>query len=268
MPSGESTGWYLPEVAHPYYALREGGYAVDFASTRGGSAPVDPASLTAYLDKDEESTKFWHDASLRASLNATADVHGVDLGRYGLVFLAGGNGPMWDIAPDVKLGQMLSGYLARGGYVGAVCHGPAGLLHVKDVATDAPLLRGLPVTCFTNEEEAVVGMDGKVPFLLESRLREAGASFTSTGSFSCHVVPVPAKRIVTGQNPNSARPCAAALVAMAAGGNPAAVAAAAEDGDYIAAKLPPAGPMPRATVISGETLATTTARALDTFAMK
>lgn len=267
MPTGESTGWYLPEVAHPYYALREGGYAVEFASTRGGSAPVDPASLTAYLDKDEESTKFWHDTGVRAALNATADVHALDLRTYGVVFLAGGHGPMWDIANDARLGKVLSAYLAGGGYVGAVCHGPAGLLHVTD-AGGAPLLRGLPVTCFTNEEESVVGMADKVPFLLESRLRQAGAAFSATGGFSCHVVPATERRIVTGQNPNSARPCAAALVAMAAGGNPAAVAAAAEDGDYIASKLPPAGPMPRATVISGETLATTTARALDTFAMK
>src|SRR4051794_17226057 len=42
--TGKATGYYLPEVSHPYVALREAGFAVDFASPRGGEAPMDPAS--------------------------------------------------------------------------------------------------------------------------------------------------------------------------------------------------------------------------------
>lgn len=34
------TGWYLPEAAHPYYALRDRGIQVDFVSEKGGRPPV------------------------------------------------------------------------------------------------------------------------------------------------------------------------------------------------------------------------------------
>ena len=34
------TGWYLPEAAHPYLALTEKGYDVDFVSPKGGAAPM------------------------------------------------------------------------------------------------------------------------------------------------------------------------------------------------------------------------------------
>lgn len=34
------TGWYLPEVAHPYEVFKDAGIEVTFVSPRGGKAPV------------------------------------------------------------------------------------------------------------------------------------------------------------------------------------------------------------------------------------
>lgn len=39
--TGRKTGFYLPEVAHPYKVLSEKGFAVDMASPKGGAAPID-----------------------------------------------------------------------------------------------------------------------------------------------------------------------------------------------------------------------------------
>ena len=36
----KKTGWYLPEVAHPYHVFTEAGYGVDFMSPKGGKAPM------------------------------------------------------------------------------------------------------------------------------------------------------------------------------------------------------------------------------------
>ena len=112
--------------------------------------------------------------------------------------------------------------------------------------------------------------DKQLPFMLETRLKELGARVTGTGGFSCHVVTSPEAHLVTGQNPNSARPCAQALITLAEGKNPAAITQAAESGDYATKQLPAVGAMKQAAVISGETLGapTTTSRALDQFAMK
>ena len=38
--TGKKTGWYLPEVAHPYDVFTKAGFEVDFMSPKGGSAPM------------------------------------------------------------------------------------------------------------------------------------------------------------------------------------------------------------------------------------
>lgn len=46
--SDHPTGWYLPELAHPYYILKEAGYELVAASPKGGEAPLDQASVDAF----------------------------------------------------------------------------------------------------------------------------------------------------------------------------------------------------------------------------
>lgn len=38
--TGKPTGWYLPEVAHPYHEFKKNGISVTFLSPAGGKAPV------------------------------------------------------------------------------------------------------------------------------------------------------------------------------------------------------------------------------------
>merc|ERR1711907_662549 len=71
-PDGSSTGWYLPEGAHPYWKFVEAGWTVKWASIAGGVAPCDPGSVEASKE-DEESMKFWNDEDLKSStVNVTA----------------------------------------------------------------------------------------------------------------------------------------------------------------------------------------------------
>jgi hypothetical protein len=39
--TGESTGYYLAEVSHPWKVLNDAGYEIDFVSPKGGKPPVD-----------------------------------------------------------------------------------------------------------------------------------------------------------------------------------------------------------------------------------
>jgi putative intracellular protease/amidase len=89
----------------------------------------------------------------------------------------------------------------RGGVIGAVCHGPAGLVNAKR-ADGEPLVAGLRVNSFTDAEEAAVGLTNAMPFLLESQLRQLGAKFEGAPNFTAKVVRD--GRLVTGQNPMSA----------------------------------------------------------------
>ena len=38
--TGKKTGWYLPEVAHPYYVFKEAGYEMEACSPNGGKCPM------------------------------------------------------------------------------------------------------------------------------------------------------------------------------------------------------------------------------------
>ena len=58
--------------------------------------------------------------------------------------------------------------------VGAVCHGPSGLLQAKETNGD-PLVHNKRVNSFTNRETQQIELIGVEPFLLETRLRDAGA---------------------------------------------------------------------------------------------
>ena len=53
---GKSTGWYLPEFAHPYYVLASHA-EVAVASPAGGAAPLDPSSVEMFK-ADEECQRF------------------------------------------------------------------------------------------------------------------------------------------------------------------------------------------------------------------
>ena len=96
-----------------------------------------------------------------------------------------------------------------GGIVGAVCHGPAGLINVK-LSNGKALVDGKTVTSFTNEEEAASGLTETVPFLLETALKEKGAKFMSVKTWGCNVEV--SDRVFTGQNPASAAKVAKEIV--------------------------------------------------------
>src|SRR5690349_25160470 len=44
--TGQPTGYYLSEVAHPWDVLVKAGYQIDFVSPQGGKAPVEGFDLT------------------------------------------------------------------------------------------------------------------------------------------------------------------------------------------------------------------------------
>ncbi len=204
--TGEPTGFYLSEAAHPWVTFRNAGYGVTLASPLGGPAPIDPRSLA---DPDEEGLAFLERFAEGEVVNSTVPLSRIDPEDYAAIFFAGGHGTMWDFAESASVKRAAEGVYAHGGAVGAVCHGPAALLNLR--ASDGVyLLEGRGATGFTNAEEDAVELSDAMPFLLETRMRERGASFTSAGNFEPWVVVD--GRLVTGQNPASARGAAEAVV--------------------------------------------------------
>lgn len=204
--TGNPTGFYLSEAAHPWEVFTKAGYEVVLASPEGGRAPVDPKSL----DLEDETNAAFHERFVQdgavPGTVALADVEPVD---HAAVFFAGGHGTMWDFPDHPEVDRVGEAVHARGGVVGAVCHGPAALVGMKGVDGE-PLVKGLAVTGFTNSEEEAVELTEAMPFLLETRLRELGARFDGAADFAANVAV--GERVVTGQNPASAEAAARAVV--------------------------------------------------------
>jgi len=206
--TGRRTGYYLDEVAAPYYAFTDKGFTVDIASPAGGPAPVDPGSLTAADEASSAAARFAKDAFAQDAVAQTLVLSEVDASSYEAVFVAGGHGVMWDLADDEALAAVVADVDARGGVIASVCHGAAGLVSARG-ADGRPLVAGRRIASFTDAEEVANGLAEVVPFLLESRLRALGADLVTAPLWADNAVRD--GNWVTGQNPASAH-SAAALV--------------------------------------------------------
>ncbi|MGQ7366351.1 type 1 glutamine amidotransferase domain-containing protein [Streptococcus suis] len=201
------TGLWLSELTHFYDELVKVGYEADFVSPKGGYVPLDPHSLTMMDDVDRT---YYRNATFRnRALGQTLRPEEVKATDYELIYYTGGHGGMWDFPESVEIAELASQIYQNGGLVTAVCHGVAGLLPIKDEAGQ-PLIAGKVVTGFTNQEEELNGTADLVPFLTETALREKGAKVEIGTAFS----PVVRQddRILTGQNPQSARALGQAVV--------------------------------------------------------
>lgn len=195
--TGQPTGYYLAEVAHPWHVLHTAGYDIDFVSPKGGKAPVDGFNLEDPINK-----MFWDNKIYRAKIENTMKPSEVDVTKYSAIFYAGGHGTMWDFADNTELAEIARKIYEANGIVSAVCHGPAGLINIK-LSNGKYLVDGKKINAFTNEEETAVKLENVVPFLLETKLKDRGAVFEKSGLWQKHVTVD--SRVVTGQNPASAQ---------------------------------------------------------------
>ncbi len=202
------SGFYLSEVTHPHKVLTDAGYSIDFVSPKGGKPPVDGLDLD-----DPVNAAFWTTPELRKATETTKRPSQVDPDAYVAIFYAGGHATMWDFPDNAALAAIASRIYERGGIVSAVCHGPAGLVNIK-LSNGPYLVDGKDVSAFTNEEERAVGLYDTVPFLLADTLEKRGAKHLPAPNFQPKVVV--SERLVTGQNPASAKGVAEAMLPLLA----------------------------------------------------
>ena len=194
--TGRKTGFWLEELAAPYYAFHDAGATLTLASPRGGQPPLDPKSDEP--DAQTEATRrFQSDADAMKALANTRKLSEVAIGEFDAVFYPGGHGPLW----AVRAGKP----------VGAVCHAPGVLRHAEGV-DGKPLVAGKRVTGFSNSEEEAVGLTEVVPFLVEDVLKANGGHYSQGADWASHVQTD--GLLVTGQNPASSADAAKALLSL------------------------------------------------------
>jgi putative intracellular protease/amidase len=206
--TGRKTGFWLEELAAPYYVFKDAGVELVLASPKGGQPPLDPKSNEPGF-QTELTHRFEADAAAKAQLAATVRLDSVKQEDYDTVFYPGGHGPMWDLAEDPNSIKLLESFVGAGKHVALVCHAPGVLRHVKS-PDGRPLVEGKTVTGFTNGEEAAVGLTEVVPFLVENELLSLGAVFCKVKDWGVYTVTD--GQLITGQNPASSGPAAKVLL--------------------------------------------------------
>lgn len=205
--TNRATGVWFSEATHFHDVMRENGIAVDYVSPTGGYVPLDPGSLT---EIDDLNWRYYGDADYRQqALAHSLRPDQVNPADYNVIYYAGGHGVMWDFPESTAIAQIAQTIYQNGGLITAVCHGVVGLLAVKNPDGTA-FINGKPLTGFTNEEEALNQLTDKVPFLAEDALKKAGAQYSKAAAFTENVVV--ADRLITGQNPQSAKGIGLAVI--------------------------------------------------------
>ncbi|MEU6224485.1 type 1 glutamine amidotransferase domain-containing protein [Streptomyces sp. NPDC047042] len=206
---GYRTGLWLGELTHFYDVAEEAGFEVTIASIEGGPVPLDPESLAHNVLSDLGTDKRYTDRAFMDKLKQTISVSQAEVDDYDAIYLTGGHGVMFDFHQSSTLEALIARFYETGRIVSAVCHGPCGLLDVT-LSNGEPLVKGKNVTGFSWREEELAQRADAVPYSLEDRLKELGASYSKAEKpFDTYVVED--SRLITGQNPGSARAVAEAV---------------------------------------------------------
>ncbi|MCX2733826.1 type 1 glutamine amidotransferase domain-containing protein [Saccharopolyspora sp. NFXS83] len=208
--SSYPTGYWAEELAAPHEKFAAAGHAVDFASPGGVLQPLDRHSADPEIAGADCARHVAHAATALRDFGSPLPLDEVDIDEYAAVLLPGGHGPVVDLHQDQDLGRLLIRADDTGKLIGAVCHGPAGLLSAVDAAGDWRFANRR-MAAFTDEEEQLFGTAEGAPWLLAARLRERGAKHESGPAYAAHTVRD--GNLFTGQNPASSGPLADDMLA-------------------------------------------------------
>jgi len=207
----EPTGLWLSELTHAWDVFEARGCEQRLVSPQGGVSPLEPRALKWPLL--DASAKAWlADAGRMALLSSTARPDEIEPADYDAIYFTGGHAVMWDFPDDEGLQGITRAIWERGGIVSSVCHGYCGLLNTR-LSDGMLLVAGKRVTGFSWAEEVLAGVAGKIPYNAEAEMKRRGARYEKALlPFVSHALAD--GRLVTGQNPFSAKATAEKVAAL------------------------------------------------------
>ena len=210
----EPTGLWLSELTHAWKVFEEAGFEQQIVSPLGGQSPLEPRSLK-FPNVDRSAKKWLADPTRMELLAKTMAPADVNAGDFEAIYFTGGHAVMWDFPDSEGLQKIAREIWENGGVVSSVCHGYCGLLNIR-LSDESLLVEGRKLTGFAWAEEVLARVDKLVPYNAEAVMKERGAVYEKG------VLPFTPKvvvdgRLVTGQNPQSAKVTAKAVVEVLRG---------------------------------------------------
>jgi putative intracellular protease/amidase len=207
----EPTGLWLSELTHAHDVFAAKGFEQRIVSPKGGVSPLEPRALKWPL-RDASARAWLNEPARMALLSSTAHPDEINPADFDVIYFTGGHGVMWDFPDSEGLQRITRDIWEHGGIVSSVCHGYCGLLNTR-VSDGSLLVAGKHLTGFAWSEEVLAGVTKKVPYNAEDEMKARGALYEKALlPFVSYVVAD--GRLVTGQNPSSAKATAEKVVSL------------------------------------------------------
>lgn len=207
------TGLWLSELTHAWHVFEEHGFEQTIVSPNGGLSPLEPRALK--FPNYDRTAKAWRaDPEKTALLEHTLRPDQIDSSEFDAIYFTGGHAVMYDFPDSEGLQRITREIWEQGGIVSSVCHGYCGLLNTR-LSDGSLLIEGRRMTGFSWREEELARVDELVPYNAEQMAKDRGALYEKARiPFVSNAVVD--GRLVTGQNPGSAKETATRVAALLA----------------------------------------------------
>ena len=201
------TGNHFGEIVSVYDIFKKKGYAVDFVSPEGGAVALAYINMSDPLQK-----KYIYDHHFMDQLEHTNTPGEIEAAGYTAIYYPGGGAAMFGVPENEEIQQIAMDIYNAKGVVSAVCHGTAGIVHLKK-ADGKYLVSGKAVNGYPEEHENQNAAYFKeFPFLIKKTVEDHGGHFNYSERGQPHMEV--AGRLVTGQNPASTKMLAGKVVEL------------------------------------------------------
>ena len=200
------TGVSFAEIVNAYDEFVTAGYSVDFVSPDGGALPL------AYINTSEPiHKKYLYNADFMYAIGNTLTPTQIKPENYRAVHYVGGTNAMYGVADNTALQRIsMEIYEQHNGIISAVCHGTAGIAHLRLQNGDY-LVKDKRISGYPDEYENPDRPYFKqFPFHITKTIEQRGGTFLYSPRGEVHVEVD--GRIVTGQNYQSSAPVARAMI--------------------------------------------------------
>ncbi len=202
LPAGAS----FSEIVNAYHSFKQAGYTVDFVSPEGGAVPL------SYIDTSNELYKnHLYDSEFMFALKNTKKASQLAAKDYRAVHYIGGSNAMYGVADNAEISRLVMDiYEQHKGIISAVCHGTAGIVHLK-TKDGKYLVDGKRISGYPEDFEKTTAEYFKhFPFLIKQTVLNRNGTF-HFGKPDVAYIEVDG-RIVTGQNYQSSALVAEAII--------------------------------------------------------
>jgi len=204
LPAGAS----FSEIVNAYAEFKSAGFTVDFISPTGGAVPL------AYIDTSDPAQKsHLYNQDFMQALKHTRTAAELNAADYRAVHYIGGSSAMYGVAEDQHIAQLVMDiYQQHQGIISAVCHGTAGIVHLK-TKDGQYLVKGKRVSGYPDAfEKQDAAYYQQFPFKIQQTIEARGGLFRHGKAGAAHVEVD--GRLITGTNFQSSAGVAKAIIAL------------------------------------------------------